>query len=74
MRLRMTKGQTVGHVMQRARELARSGKYRDWLAVETYLRFHEELPAARIILDDPAIRQELDRECERAGANLRPKG
>jgi hypothetical protein len=54
------------YVVKRARELAASGRYFSWRDVEVVLRFEEDLPEARQWLDNPVIRDELDRLCQRA--------
>ena len=64
---RRTKRQQREHVGPRARELAKSGKFRNWLAIEHHLRFEESCPEARHVLDNERIREELDRLCEGAG-------
>jgi hypothetical protein len=54
------------YVSKRARELAMSGHYYSWRDIEVVLRFEEDLPEARQWLDNPSIRDELDRLCEHA--------
>ena len=54
------------YVAKRARELATSGRYYSWRDIEVALRFEEDLPGARQWLDNPSIRDELDRLCEHA--------
>jgi hypothetical protein len=54
------------HVLRRAAELARSGKYSGWVAIEAQLRFVEGYPEARRWLDDEYLRMELDRLCSAA--------
>ena len=54
------------YVIKRARELAASGRYFSWRDVEVVLRFEEDFPEARQWLDNPVIRDELDRLCEHA--------
>ena len=60
---RMSKKEQREYISRRAPELARTGKFTDWLAVERHLRWEENLPAARQELDSQYIRQELDRLC-----------
>jgi hypothetical protein len=55
-------------VKARARELARSGTFFGWRAIEFELRFEEGFLKARDWLDKAATRQELDRICYRARA------
>jgi hypothetical protein len=54
------------YVNKRARELAMSGHYYGWRDIEVALRFEEDLSDARQWLDNPSIRDELDRLCEHA--------
>jgi hypothetical protein len=54
------------YVTKRAGELAMSGHYYSWRDIEVVLRFEDDLPAARQWLDNPSIRDELDRLCEHA--------
>jgi hypothetical protein len=51
------------YVLDRAAELARSGKFSGWVAIEARLRFVEGYPEARRWLDDEYLRMELDRMC-----------
>jgi CheY-like chemotaxis protein len=48
---------------RRAYELARSGKFSNWITIEWELRFNEGFPEARLSLDDPFVRIELDALC-----------
>ena len=50
----------------RAYELARSGKFSNWLTIEWELRFNEGFPEALQFLDDPFIQTELDELCDQA--------
>lgn len=59
----MTKRQQREYARPRARELARSGRFSNWLAIEHELRFEEWVPEARFCLDGERIREELDRLC-----------
>ena len=61
---RRTKRQQREYVGPRARELATSGKFRNWLGIEQHLRLEESCPEARHVLDNERIREELDRLCE----------
>ncbi len=54
------------YALRRARELARSGRFSNWLAIEKELRFEEWVPEAPFCLDDERIREELDRMCAEA--------
>ncbi len=62
----MTKSRQREYALPRARELARSGRFSNWLAIEHELRFEEGVPEARFCLDDERIREELDRMCAEA--------
>jgi hypothetical protein len=68
MRLPMSKRQRHEHIMRRARELAESGKFASWDQIEFELRYREELPEARGVLDSRFIRDELDQTCAQARA------
>lgn len=61
----MNKKERREYIMKTAREMAATGKYRDYLGIEAVLRregFHE----ARSLLDNRSIRQELKELCEEA--------
>lgn len=60
------------YVHRRARELAESGDYQDWLSIEHAIR-HEGLPEARQLLDSRFLRAELDEMCKFAQANKKAK-
>ena len=60
-----TKREQREYIPSRARELARSGKFSGWLAIEHHLRFEEFCPEARHVLDDERTRDELDNLCNR---------
>jgi hypothetical protein len=51
---------------RRAYELARTGKFPSWITIEWELRFKEDFPEARDVLDNPSIRAELDELCDQA--------
>ena len=59
----MTKKQQQEYAVPRARELARSGRFSNWLAIELELHYEEGVSEARFCLDDDRIREELDRMC-----------
>ena len=61
-----TKREQREFVGPRARVLARSGDFANWLEIEWYLRSKEHCPEARHVLDDEFIRAELDRLCGEA--------
>lgn len=63
---RMNKKQQREYALPRARVLARSGRFTNWLAIEQELRFEEDVPEARDSLDDELIREELDLLCAEA--------
>jgi hypothetical protein len=50
----------------RAYELARTGKFPNWITIEWELRFKEDFPEALEMLDNPFIRDELDELCDQA--------
>jgi hypothetical protein len=54
------------YIRQRARELAKSGKYQNWHTIEAQLRFREDWYEARGALDNNLLRDELDVLCQRA--------
>jgi hypothetical protein len=61
----MNKKERHEYIMKTAREMAASGKYRDYLGIEVVLRrdgFHE----ARSLLDSRSIREELKELCNEA--------
>jgi len=60
---KMKKDKRHIYISQQANELARSGKHMDWLSVEWALR-SEGFSEARSLLDNPQIREELDRICK----------
>ena len=57
-------------MLDRARELARSGHHRDHNSIEQQLRSLEEFPAARQWIEDRRFRAQLDKLC----ADARRKG
>lgn len=61
----MTKRNRREYVLRRARELAETGKYPRWNAIEFELRFVEGMEEARSWLADRLIREELDGICAR---------
>ena len=61
-----TKRQQREYVPRRARELARSGEFPTWWSIEVHLRHAEGCPEARHVLDNEAVREELDRLCREA--------
>jgi len=54
------------YVLRRAAELAWSGDFSGWVAIEARLRFVEGYPEARRWLDGEYLRMELDRLCNAA--------
>ena len=52
-------------VPKKAEELAKSGEFSGWYAIEVHLR-SEGYTEARWILDDERIRENLDRLCQEA--------
>ena len=62
---KMKKDERYTYIRQQANELARSGKYIDWLSVERALR-NDGWSEARAILDNPVIREELNQICKNA--------
>lgn len=61
----MRKKERSEFIHRRACELARSGKFKDWISIEIALR-HEGYPEARQILDSQFLRQELNEMCNQA--------
>jgi hypothetical protein len=53
-------------MQEKARRLARTGKFFGILALESELRFKAEYPAARDWLDKMSTRTELDQLCREA--------
>ncbi len=51
---------------RRAYEMATSGNFSGWITIEWELRFKEDFPEARHMLDDTFIRAELDELCDQA--------
>jgi hypothetical protein len=66
MTLKMKKAELRAYIDARARELAASGKYHNWLSIETALRFGEGYEEAREILDRKWFRDYLDQLCRAA--------
>ena len=61
-----TKRQQREYVPKRARELACSGKFPNWLSIEIHMRYQEDCPEARHVLDNEVVREESDRLCREA--------
>ena len=61
-----TKREQRDYIPQRARELAKSGRFFNWHDIEVYLRYHEHCLEARHVLDDERTREELDTLCKEA--------
>jgi hypothetical protein len=57
-------------IWSRAYELARSGKFPNWITIEWELRFKEGCPDARQMLDNQFIRDELDTLCDEARQSI----
>ncbi len=51
---------------RRAYEMATSGNFSGWITIEWELRFNEDFPEARRMLEDTFIRAELDELCDQA--------
>ena len=64
-----TKAKQREYIERRAPELANTGEFTNWLAIEQHLRFNENCPEARYALDDEMIRENLDRLCRKARSN-----
>lgn len=58
-----TKRQQREYVPKRARELACSGNFPNWLSIEIHMRYEEYCPEARHVLDNEVVRKQLDRLC-----------
>jgi hypothetical protein len=67
----MKRAEMRAYVDSRARELAETGKYHNWLSIETQLRFGEGVEEAREILDRKWFRDYLDQLCIAAQKRLR---
>ncbi|HEX8573065.1 MAG TPA: hypothetical protein VF759_09965 [Allosphingosinicella sp.] len=59
----MRKRERQAYILQRAREMAATGEYRNWHHIEVHLR-SDGYPEARSVLDDSFIRRELDEACK----------
>ena len=59
----LTKREQRERIPSRARELARSGKFSGWYAIEVHLRNEEFMREARQVLDNERLRDELDKLC-----------
>lgn len=68
---KMKKAEMRAYVNSRARELAESGKFHNWLSIETQLRFGEGVEEAREILDRKWFRDYLDQLCIAAQKRVR---
>ena len=66
----MTKAERRAFVSRRAEELARTGRFADWQAIEFRLRYVEGYSEARGWLDSHFIRERLDTLCAEAGSDL----
>lgn len=55
-------------IERRARELAATGRFDDYMGIEFELRFVEGLGEARTVLDNSTTRMLLNRACEYAKA------
>ena len=64
--VRMNKGQRHEYIVQRARELAATGKYLNYMVIEAVLTSSEDLPGARHVLDSAWLREELNQICAKA--------
>jgi hypothetical protein len=53
-------------------ELADSGRYEDFTDIAYALQFERGVAAAHALFDDPDLRRELNRRCERARESLAP--
>ena len=65
MRIRMNKRERHEYIVRRARELAATGKYDDYMIIEAVLR-SEDLLEARHVLDSAYFRDELNQICANA--------
>jgi hypothetical protein len=71
MRPKMKQNELRAYIDSRARELAESGKYLNWLSIETQLRLVEGLTEARAILDREWYRDYLDGLCVAAQRRMK---
>lgn len=69
----MKQAQLKDQALRRAEELARSGKYTDYVLIEHALKM-EGYKRARIWLDDSFIRQELNELCRQSRAVSTDRG
>ncbi len=46
--------------------MAHSGEYSGWAEIEQELRINEKIAEARQMFEDPFIRAEIDRLCDKA--------
>jgi hypothetical protein len=71
MQRKFKKSELRAYIDSRARELAESGKYLNWLSIEAQLRLVEGLTEAREILDREWFRDYLDGLCVAAQRRLK---
>ena len=71
MRLR-TKPEQREYIGPQARKLAKFGQFLNWLEIEHHLRFEENCPEARHVLDNELTREELNRVCKEARKTYQP--
>ena len=71
MQPKMKPNELRAYIDSRARELAESGKYPNWLSIETQLRLVEGLTEARAILDREWYRDYLDELCVAAQRRMK---
>jgi hypothetical protein len=63
--LRLKRREQKEYVLQRARELAESGRFDGWQSIEFELRFFEGFAKARVWISGP-LRKELNSLCRNA--------
>jgi hypothetical protein len=55
----MTQAERIKQIRTRAVELAKSGKFAGWQAIEFHLRRDEGAADARLALNDPGVQRQL---------------
>jgi hypothetical protein len=58
------------NMIRRAREMANSGQFSGWVAIESSMRWDNKLCRRDNPLEDPDLRRELDARCSAAQRGL----
>ena len=69
----MKKREKISLIHKLAYEYAESGKCKDYQSIEYKIRFDDNLPEARRVLDDRFIRDELNKLCSTATSEIETK-